>query len=73
MFGKKHPACGEHLAALERAKRGRRESEHALNEQETKASREDEDVIQPLRELRERNHFAEMIVASIAAGYDREE
>lgn len=71
MFGKKHPECQEHLVALERAKQGRRESEQALNEQETKAIQENIDVIEPLRALRERNHFAEMIVANIIAGYEK--
>jgi hypothetical protein len=43
-----------------------------LNEQEAKAIQENTEVIEPLRALRERNHFAEMIMANIADGYNKE-
>lgn len=44
------------------ARKEREQSERALADAE-------QNVIKPLRELRERNHFAELIARHIVAGY----
>lgn len=72
MLGRRRRHRAEHLEARDRAKENLRESRDALTEQREKASREMDEIIVPLRELRERNHFAELIIATIAAGRGRE-
>jgi hypothetical protein len=71
-FRRKDPARPDPAGAAARAAGASREhAETELERQKSAAHAEHAEVVAPLRRMREKNHLAEMFIATIREGYGR--